>query len=61
MEKILKISRSKKQKHKKWELIFVDNNSKDKTKNIYKKHKDKRFKYFNTNKNLKLGVKDNLR
>ena len=45
-----------KQKYKKWELIFIDNNSKDKTKNIYKKYKDKRFKYFNTNKNLKLGA-----
>ena len=39
-----------KQKYKNWELIFVDNNSKDETKKIFKKYKDNRFKYFNTKK-----------
>lgn len=45
-----------KQKYKNWELIFVDNNSKDETKKIFKKYKDNRFKYFNTKENLKLGA-----
>ena len=44
------------QKYQNWELIFVDNNSKDETKKIFKKYKDNRFKYFNTKQNLKLGA-----
>ena len=44
------------QKYQNWELIFVDNNSTDETKKIFKKYKDNRFKYFNTKQNLKLGA-----
>ena len=34
------------QSFKDWELIFFDNQSKDKTKTIAKKFKDKRIRYF---------------
>ena len=34
------------QTYKNWELIFWDNQSKDKSKNILRSFKDKRFKYF---------------
>ena len=34
------------QSYKNWELIFFDNQSKDKTKKILKKFKDKRIKYY---------------
>tara|TARA_B100001057_G_scaffold327132_1_gene327404 strand:+ start:488 stop:1288 length:801 start_codon:yes stop_codon:yes gene_type:complete len=36
----------RKQKYKNWELVFWDNNSKDKSKQVIKKIKDKRIKYF---------------
>tara|TARA_B100001175_G_scaffold311616_1_gene316295 strand:+ start:793 stop:1677 length:885 start_codon:yes stop_codon:yes gene_type:complete len=45
----------KKQTYKNWELIFWDNNSKDKSKIIFKKFKNKKMKYFKSNKTLKLG------
>ena len=34
------------QSYKNWELIFWDNQSTDKSKKIFEKFKDKRFKYF---------------
>ena len=34
------------QTYENWELIFWDNKSSDKSKNIFKKFKDPRFKYF---------------
>lgn len=43
------------QTYKNWELIFVDNISTDRSKNIYTEYKDNRFKYFNTKKILNLG------
>ena len=43
------------QTYKNWEIIFWDNNSDDQSSNIFKKYKDKRFKYFKSNKFLKLG------
>ena len=36
----------RKQKYNNWELVFWDNNSTDKTKQVIKKIKDKRIKYF---------------
>ena len=36
------------QKYKNFEVIFVDNCSTDSSAKIYKKIKDKRFKYFKT-------------
>lgn len=42
------------QTYKNWELIFFDNNSKDKSRIILKKYKDKRIKYHGSNKKLKL-------
>ena len=36
----------RKQKYKNWELVFWDNNSTDKSKQVIKKIKDKRIKYF---------------
>ena len=42
------------QTYKNWELIFLDNNSDDKTRIIIKKIKDKRIKYFKTKKIFKL-------
>jgi glycosyltransferase involved in cell wall biosynthesis len=44
----------KKQSYKNWELIFYDNCSTDKSKNILKTFKDKRIKYFKSNKFLRL-------
>ena len=38
------------QSYKKWELVFWDNNSSDNSKNILKKFKDKRIKYFYSKK-----------
>ena len=38
------------QKYKNFEVIFVDNCSTDSSAKIYKKIKDKRFKYFKTKK-----------
>ena len=34
------------QKYQNWELIFLDNNSNDKSAKIFEKYKDKRFFYF---------------
>lgn len=42
------------QTYKNFEVIFFDNNSKDKTKKEINKFKDKRIKYFKSKKNLKL-------
>ena len=44
----------KKQTYKNYELIF-DNSSDDKTKLIFNKHCDKRFKYFYSKKKINLG------
>ena len=40
------------QKYKNYEVIFVDNLSKDSSAEIFKKIQDKRFKYFKTKKKL---------
>lgn len=45
----------KNQTYKNWELIFLDNNSKDNSKKILTKYKDKRIFYFKSNKTLNLG------
>lgn len=42
------------QKYQNYEVIFVDNCSKDKSAKIFKNIKDKRFKYFKTPKKIKL-------
>ncbi|RPG95896.1 MAG: glycosyltransferase [Candidatus Pelagibacter sp. TMED165] len=42
------------QTYKNFEVIFVDNCSTDKSREIFKKIKDKRFKYFKTKKKIKL-------
>jgi glycosyltransferase involved in cell wall biosynthesis len=42
------------QKYKNFEVIFIDNCSTDKSASIFKKIKDKRFKYFKTKKKIKL-------
>ena len=42
------------QSFKDWELIFFDNQSKDKTKTIAKKFKDKRIRYFKSDLFLNL-------
>ena len=44
------------QHFKNWELIFFDNCSTDKSKNICKQYKDKRIKYFKTKKKIELGL-----
>ena len=43
-----------KQTYKNWEVIFFDNKSTDNSKKIFKKIKDKRFKYFRSKKKLTL-------
>ena len=43
-----------KQKYKNWEIIFFDNDSKDKSKNILNLYKNRRIRYFKSNKLLKL-------
>ena len=43
------------QSYKNWELVFLDNNSNDNSKNILNKFSDKRIKYYKTKKFLKLG------
>ena len=48
------------QTYKKWELIFWDNNSNDNSKRVFKKFKDKRFKYYNSKKVLNLYHARNL-
>ena len=42
------------QTYNKWELIFFDNQSSDNSKIILKKFRDKRIKYFKSNKLLSL-------
>lgn len=49
----------KAQDYNNWELVFVDNNSTDKTKIIFDKEKDKRFKYFFLKNKKKLGYARN--
>ncbi len=49
-----------KQTYKKWEVIFWDNKSKDKSKEIFKFYKDKRFKYFYSKKFTSLYKARNL-
>jgi glycosyltransferase involved in cell wall biosynthesis len=48
------------QNYKNWELIFWDNNSVDNSKKIVKRFKDKRIKYFKSNKFNKLYHSRNL-
>ena len=48
------------QKYKKFEVIFIDNCSTDSSPKIYKKIKDKRFKYFKTPQKLKLYASRNF-
>lgn len=48
------------QTYKKWELIFFDNNSQDKSRFILKKFKDSRVKYFKTYKTYPLYHARNL-
>ena len=43
------------QTYQNWELIFWDNKSNDRSKEIFCKFNDKRFKYFNSPKHTKLG------
>ena len=49
-----------KQSYKNWELIFWDNKSTDKSKKIFKSFKDKRFRYFYSNKHTPLYEAKNL-
>ena len=44
------------QTFKNWELIFVDNNSKDNSKKIFETYKDKRFKYIYLDQQVNLGT-----
>ncbi len=44
------------QTYKNWELIFVDNASKDKSKKIFDNYHDERFKYFNIKEEVNLGT-----
>jgi glycosyltransferase involved in cell wall biosynthesis len=44
------------QTYKNWELIFYDNCSTDKSKQIIKEYKDKRIYYFRSNKKHNLGL-----
>ena len=44
-----------KQTHENWELIFYNNYSSDRSKNIILKYNDKRIRYFETDKILSLG------
>ena len=48
------------QNYKNWEIIFFDNNSKDKSNLILKKYKDKRIKYFKSKKTYSLYKAKNL-
>ena len=54
------LSSIKNQKFKNWELIFFDNCSTDNSYELYKKYKDKRFRYIKSNKVLKLYKARNL-
>lgn len=49
-----------KQTYQYFEVIFWDNNSSDKSKKIYLNYADKRFKYFSSNRKLKLYKARNL-
>ena len=61
-EKFLEKSLSsiKNQTYQNYELIFLDNCSDDKSKEIFEKYKDPKFKYFKTDKKLKLYEARNL-
>lgn len=61
-EKYLKeaLSSVEAQTYKNWELIFLDNQSKDKSKLILESYKNKKFKYFKTKKHLSLYSARNL-
>ena len=48
------------QTYQNWELIFYDNNSNDKSKQIFFEFRDKRLKYFYSQKTLKLYKARNL-
>ena len=48
------------QKYKNYEVIFVDNFSKDSSAEIFKRIQDKRFKYFKTKKKIRLYEGRNL-
>ena len=48
------------QTFKKWELIFLDNNSTDNSKKIFYEFKDKRMFYFKNDFTLNLGAARNL-
>ena len=48
------------QKYQNWELIFWDNNSKDKSKDIFKKFQDRRLKYYHNNETTTLYKARNL-
>ena len=48
------------QNYKNWELIFWDNISTDNSKNLFLSYKDKRFKYFLSNKFTNLSTARNL-
>ena len=48
------------QTYQNWELIFYDNNSNDKSKQIFFEFRDKRLKYFYSQKTLKLYQARNL-
>ncbi len=48
------------QKYKNYEVIFIDNCSVDSSEKIYKKIKDKRFRYFKIKKKVKLYEARNL-
>jgi glycosyltransferase involved in cell wall biosynthesis len=48
------------QNYKHWEIIFFDNNSTDKSSFIVKKYKDRRIKYFKSQKKHSLYKARNL-
>lgn len=48
------------QKYQNFEVIFIDNCSTDSSSNIFKKIKDKRFKYYKTQKKINLYASRNL-
>ena len=48
------------QTYKNWELIFWDNQSNDKSAEIFKSHKDSRFKYYCANEHTSLYKARNL-
>ena len=48
------------QKYENWEIIFWDNQSEDKSAEIFKSYNDKRFKYFYANEHTTLYKARNL-